>query len=68
MSYKKRKKRSGAAKKKITRASRYARREKSSVAPGLPTLFCGDNVRLESLLVALYTKTPLPTLKKSPRP
>jgi len=64
MSYKKRKKRSGAAKKKITRASRYARREKSSVAPGLPTLFCGDNVRLESLLVALYHKNTPADLKE----
>ncbi|NOR10940.1 MAG: ribonuclease R [Desulfovibrionaceae bacterium] len=53
MSYKKGV-RGGAAKRKTHRSSRYARKEKSPVAHGLPTLSCGENVGIESLLVALF--------------
>lgn len=64
MSYKKRNKRSGAAKKKINRASRYARKEKSSVAPGLPRLSCGEHIHLESLLIALHHQNTPADLKE----
>ncbi|MBC8318194.1 MAG: ribonuclease R [Desulfobulbaceae bacterium] len=54
MAYKKREKRGFSARRKSGRASRHTRRDTSPEVHNLPTMTCGEDVTMESLLTALF--------------
>jgi len=54
MAYKKREKKGFSARRKTGRASRHAKRDTSPDIQNLPTMTCGEDVTIESLLIAFH--------------